>query len=186
MDPDKIGVGGDSAGGNMTCVMALKLRARTVRASRQVPLFPEAAFPADTLAASENRTGLYLETNGIYEMVRNLVKNSDDGPPPLHHAAERELTRRPTTSHSRHERVRPTARCGTRLRAEAGGSRQRPHLCPQSRPHPRLPAVHALLEGVPARRPWNSLTSSRRSWPRVHRRWQLRFDQYTDDGRTPG
>jgi len=43
-----------------------------------VPLFPEAAFPADTLAASENRTGLYLKSNGIFEMVRNLVSNTDD------------------------------------------------------------------------------------------------------------
>jgi acetyl esterase/lipase len=43
-----------------------------------VPLFPEAAFPADTPAASENRTGLYLESNGIFSMVRNLVTDADD------------------------------------------------------------------------------------------------------------
>lgn len=79
VDPAKIGVGGDSAGGNMTCVMALKLRDENgPRLGVQVPLFPEAAFPADTLAASENRSGLYLESNGIFEMVRNLVKNTDD------------------------------------------------------------------------------------------------------------
>ncbi len=79
VDPAKIGVGGDSAGGNMTCVIALKLRDENgPRLALQVPLFPEAAFPADTLAASENRVGLYLESNGIFEMVRNLVKNSDD------------------------------------------------------------------------------------------------------------
>ena len=34
----------------------------------QVPPFPEAAFPGDTLSGSENRSSLYLETNGIYEM----------------------------------------------------------------------------------------------------------------------
>jgi acetyl esterase len=80
VDPTRIAVGGDSAGGNMTCVIALKLRDENgPRLALQVPLFPEAAFPGDTLAGSENRTGLYLETNGIYEMVRNLVKNSDDG-----------------------------------------------------------------------------------------------------------
>lgn len=79
IDPSKIGVGGDSAGGNMTCVLALKLRDENgPRLAVQVPLFPEAAFPADTEAASENRTGLYLESNGIFEMVRNLVTNSDD------------------------------------------------------------------------------------------------------------
>jgi acetyl esterase len=79
IDRAKIGVGGDSAGGNMTCVIALKLRDENgPRLAVQVPLFPEAAFPADTLAASENRSGLYLESNGIFEMVRNLVKNTDD------------------------------------------------------------------------------------------------------------
>ena len=77
--PAKIGLGGDSAGGNMTCVVALKLRDENGPAlALQVPLFPEAAFPADTEAASENRAGLYLESNGIFEMVRNLVKNTDD------------------------------------------------------------------------------------------------------------
>ena len=79
VDPTRIAVGGDSAGGNMTCVIALKLRdEHGPRLALQVPLFPEAAFPADTLAASENRSGLYLESNGIFEMVRNLVKNTDD------------------------------------------------------------------------------------------------------------
>lgn len=63
----------------MTCVIALKLRDENgPRLAVQVPLFPEAAFPADTLAASENRSGLYLESNGIFDMVRNLVKNTDD------------------------------------------------------------------------------------------------------------
>src|SRR5580698_1812579 len=80
VDPAKIAVGGDSAGGNMTCVVALKLRDEGgPRLALQVPLFPEAAFPGDTLAGSENRSGLYLETNGIYEMVRNYIKNTDDG-----------------------------------------------------------------------------------------------------------
>jgi hypothetical protein len=51
-----------------------------VGASEQVPrLFPEGAFKGDTLSESENRTWLYLETTGIYEMVRNYIKNSDDG-----------------------------------------------------------------------------------------------------------
>ena len=79
VDPNKIALGGDSAGGNMTCAIALKLRdEQGPRLALQVPLFPEAAFPGDTVSGSENRTGLYLETNGIYEMVRNLLNNSDD------------------------------------------------------------------------------------------------------------
>ncbi|HEV7709431.1 MAG TPA: alpha/beta hydrolase [Asanoa sp.] len=79
IDPARIALGGDSAGGNMTCVVALKLRDEAGPAlALQVPLFPEAAFPADTPAGSENRSGLYLETNGLYEMVRNYLKNTDD------------------------------------------------------------------------------------------------------------
>ncbi|MGI5523318.1 alpha/beta hydrolase [Micromonospora sp. CA-259024] len=80
VDPNKIALGGDSAGGNMTCVVALKLRDENgPQLALQVPLYPEAAFPGDTVSGSENRVGLYLETNGIYEMVRNYLKNSDDG-----------------------------------------------------------------------------------------------------------
>ena len=46
VDPAKIGVGGDSAGGNMTCVMALKLRDQNgPRLAVQVPLFPEQRSP---------------------------------------------------------------------------------------------------------------------------------------------
>ncbi|MFD7708549.1 alpha/beta hydrolase [Streptomyces sp. NPDC059785] len=79
VDPARIGLGGDSAGGNMTCVITLELRDEDgPRLALQVPLFPEAAFPADTPAASENRSGLYLESNGIFQMVRNLVRNTDD------------------------------------------------------------------------------------------------------------
>jgi acetyl esterase/lipase len=67
----------------MTCVVALMLRdGGGPRLALQVPLFPEAAFPGDTLAGSENRSGLYLETNGIYEMVRNYLDNTDDGRDP--------------------------------------------------------------------------------------------------------
>jgi acetyl esterase/lipase len=46
VDPAKITVGGDSAGGNMTCGTSLKLRdEHGQRLALQVPLFPEAAFP---------------------------------------------------------------------------------------------------------------------------------------------
>ncbi|GGY98749.1 alpha/beta hydrolase [Streptomyces poonensis] len=79
VDPARIALGGDSAGGNMTCVLALRFRDGNGPAlALQVPLFPETAFPADTPAASENRSGLYLESNGIFQMIRNLVRNTDD------------------------------------------------------------------------------------------------------------
>ena len=150
VDPTRIAVGGDSAGGNMTCVIALKLRDENgPRLALQVPLFPEAAFPGDTLAGSENRTGLYLETNGIYEMVRNLVKNSDDGRhpyiTPLNASSHADLPPAILVTNG----FDPLRDVGHAYARKLAAARQRPHLRPQSRPHPRLSAVHALLEGVP-------------------------------------
>jgi acetyl esterase/lipase len=117
IDPAKIGVGGDSAGGNMTCVIALKLRDQNgPRLAVHVPLFPEAAVPAGTLAASENRFGLYLESNGIFETVR-----------------------RPAADRPGHQRIRPAARRRSRLRPQARLGRKRPDLHPQPEPHPRVP-----------------------------------------------
>jgi acetyl esterase len=99
VDPSKIAVGGDSAGGNMTCVIALKLRdEKGPLLALQVPLSPEVAFPGDTLSGSENRTGLYLETNGIYEMVCNYIKNTDDGVRDVGHAYAQSSQRPGTTS----------------------------------------------------------------------------------------
>ena len=140
IDPAKIGVDGDSADGNMTCVIALKLRDENgPRLVVQVPLFPEAAFPAGTLAASENRSGLYLESNGIFEMVRNLVTNTDDVAHPYITPPERRIPRRPAAGHPGHQRIRPAARRRSRLRPQARRGRQRPDLHPQPEPHPRVP-----------------------------------------------
>jgi acetyl esterase len=73
-----------------------------------VPLFPEAAFPADTVAASESRSGLHLESNGTFEMVRNLVKNTDylrrPYITPLNPESHTDLPAR----HLGHQRLRPT------------------------------------------------------------------------------
>ena len=49
VDPRRIALGGDSAGGNMTCVLALKLRDRNgPRLAPQVPSYPETALPFET------------------------------------------------------------------------------------------------------------------------------------------
>ena len=47
----QIALGGDSAGGNMTCVITQRLRdTKGPRLALNVPLFPETALPFDTLA----------------------------------------------------------------------------------------------------------------------------------------
>jgi acetyl esterase len=69
----------------------------------RVPLFPEAAFPGDMLSGSENRSGLYLQTYGIYGMVRNYIKNTDDGRDPLHHPDERAVACGPAARDPGHQ-----------------------------------------------------------------------------------
>ena len=137
----------------MTCVIALKLRDKNgPRLAVQVPLFPEAAFPADTVAASENRSGLYLESNGIFEMVRNLVKNTDDVRHPY-------ITPLNTNSHAGLPPAILLTNGFDPLRdvghayAQKLAAPQRPDLHAQSRPHPRIPAVHTLIRRLPPSHP---------------------------------
>ena len=79
VDPNKIAIGGDSAGGNMTCVLAQRQRDMNgPKLALQVPLFPECALPFDTLSGSENRTGLYLETAGILLFAFNVIPHDQD------------------------------------------------------------------------------------------------------------
>lgn len=77
VNPQRVCGGGDSAGGNMTA--ALCLRVRTMKASRvqpmraQVLLYPETRLPFDTPAAAENNSGLYLECNGIFSFADHYI-----------------------------------------------------------------------------------------------------------------
>lgn len=66
VDPNRVAVGGDSAGGNMTCVVALKLRDEGgPKLALQMPIYPEAALPFATRAGVENRSGSYVDTAGV-------------------------------------------------------------------------------------------------------------------------
>jgi len=66
VDPARIALGGDSAGGNQTCVVALKLRDEGgPKLALQMPIYPEAALPFNTRAGIENRSGSYVDTAGV-------------------------------------------------------------------------------------------------------------------------
>lgn len=79
VDPSRIALSGDSAGGNMTCVIALKLRDEGgPRLALQMPLYPECSLPFETKAGVENRTGLYLETAGVLLFAWCLIPQGVD------------------------------------------------------------------------------------------------------------
>jgi len=79
VDPNRIGLGGDSAGGNMTCTISLKLRDELGPAlALQMPLYPEAAMPFQTPAGIENRTGGYVDTAGVFLFLWSLLPHGTD------------------------------------------------------------------------------------------------------------
>ncbi|EKM53474.1 uncharacterized protein PHACADRAFT_125240 [Phanerochaete carnosa HHB-10118-sp] len=82
VDPNRISVGGDSAGGNMAAVTALRMRElKGPKIALQVLIYPEAKVPFETLAGAENCTGLYLETQGVLLFAWNVLpqgKNHTD------------------------------------------------------------------------------------------------------------
>ena len=78
IDPG-IALGGDSAGGNMTCTIALKLRDEGgPKLALQMPLYPEAEMPFETRAGVENVSGGYVDTAGVRLSVWCLVPQGVD------------------------------------------------------------------------------------------------------------
>ncbi len=74
VDPDRIAVGGDSAGGNMSAVLSQMMRDKNgPKIALQVLLYPECKLPFDTKAGIENVSGYYLETNGVFWFAWNYV-----------------------------------------------------------------------------------------------------------------
>ena len=79
IDPKRIALGGDSAGGNLTCTIALKLRDENgPKLALQMPLYPEAKMPFDTPAGVENVSGGYVDTAGILLFVWSLLPQGTD------------------------------------------------------------------------------------------------------------
>lgn len=62
IDGDRVFGGGDSAGGNMTAALALRMHDEGKKPMKaQILLYPEARLPFDTPAATTNNSGFYLE-----------------------------------------------------------------------------------------------------------------------------
>ena len=70
VDPKRVVGGGDSAGGNMTAALTLKMVDKGKQPLKgQILFYPEARVPFDTPAADENNSGLYLECKLIVPSV---------------------------------------------------------------------------------------------------------------------
>lgn len=79
VDSTRIALGGDSAGGNQTCVIAQKLRdEKGPRLALQMPLYPEAKMPFETPAGIENVSGGYVDTAGVLLFVWCLLPEGVD------------------------------------------------------------------------------------------------------------
>ncbi|KAI1413434.1 Alpha/Beta hydrolase protein [Hypoxylon sp. FL1857] len=73
--------GGDSAGGNMTAALCLRLKDEGKQPLKaQILLYPEARLPFDTPAATENNSGYYLECNGIFSFADHYLPRAPNEP----------------------------------------------------------------------------------------------------------
>lgn len=74
VDPTRIAIGGDSAGGNMSAVLSQMMRDKKgPKLALQLLLYPECKLPFDTKSGRENVSGYYLETNGVFLFAWNYV-----------------------------------------------------------------------------------------------------------------
>ncbi len=79
IDPSRVAIGGDSAGGNMTCVIAQKLRdEKGPKLALQMPIYPEAGLPFATKAGVENRSGSYVDTAGVFLFAWSYIPQGVD------------------------------------------------------------------------------------------------------------
>lgn len=81
-DPNRIAIGGDSAGGNLAAVVALDARERGLPQPKlQLLVYPVADYEFDSPAMIENATGYFLETEGMrwfYDHYARTPADFDD------------------------------------------------------------------------------------------------------------
>jgi len=83
IDAARIAVGGDSAGGNLTCVTALQARDKGGPALRfQLPVYPVTNHSFDTPSYRENATGYLLDTDAMAWFWGHYLATERDGEHP--------------------------------------------------------------------------------------------------------
>jgi acetyl esterase/lipase len=83
LDPARIAVGGDSAGGNLAAVMALLARDRRgPRLALQVLVYPATSYDFTTASYRENATGYLLTTEDMRWFWRHYLSREEQGREP--------------------------------------------------------------------------------------------------------
>ena len=96
IDPQRIGVGGDSAGGNLAAACALSLREHeSLRLKHQLLIYPACDFTAKHPSMEENAEGFLLTTSAMHEFINWYVPNesqrSDQRASPQHARSHNDL-----------------------------------------------------------------------------------------------
>ncbi|MBV8080699.1 MAG: alpha/beta hydrolase [Actinobacteria bacterium] len=76
-DAERISVGGDSSGGNLAAVVALRARDRGVALARQILVYPVADFDFERPSYAEHATGLNLTTEKMRWYWRLYLDGAD-------------------------------------------------------------------------------------------------------------
>ncbi len=74
---DKLGVAGDSAGGNLAAAVALKARDNGIRLAFQILVYPCNDLDFDSVSYQKNATGYGLSTQAMQWFWKQYLQNSD-------------------------------------------------------------------------------------------------------------
>jgi acetyl esterase len=83
-DPSRLAIGGDSAGGNLTAVVAQMARDRDgPRLAFQLMIYPATDFNARTESKESNAQGYFLTTDDMVWFMNHYLRSEDDRHNPL-------------------------------------------------------------------------------------------------------
>jgi acetyl esterase len=83
VDPDRIAVGGDSAGGNLAAAVTLLARSRRLRLAHQLLVYPNTDYLSDTPSLRENNDPLLFNRNSSDWYWGHYLASPADGVDPL-------------------------------------------------------------------------------------------------------
>ena len=148
LDPERIAIAGESAGGNFAALLALWSRDNNgPRLAHHAPIYPLTDFTMSHIDWSEGNAGNPGITPAVCDRRRQHVLH---GQRPGKPAPEPHLRRSqgPAAGARRHVRVRPSAERGHRTRHVLPGCGRRREACPHGRHAPWLPAHDSADQAV--------------------------------------